>query len=246
MVSSVVATGRRMNGAEMFMPDSGCGALRADARLRRTRCGQPIEGQVDDRRGVERQHLAHDQPADDGDAERAAQLAPTPRAERQRQRAQQRRHGGHHDRPEAQQAGLVDRVARATCPAARSASSAKSIIMMAFFLTMPISRMMPISAITLSSVPAEQQRQERAHAGRRQRGEDGDRVDVALVEHAQDDVDGDQRGEDQQRLVRRATPGTPARCPGSSPWMLAGSPSRARRLLDRRDRLAERRRPAPG
>ena len=34
----------------------------------------------------------------------------------------------------------------------RSASSAKSIIMIAFFLTMPISRMMPISAITLKSV----------------------------------------------------------------------------------------------
>ena len=30
----------------------------------------------------------------------------------------------------------------------RSASSAKSIIMIAFFLTMPMSRMMPISAMT--------------------------------------------------------------------------------------------------
>ncbi len=35
----------------------------------------------------------------------------------------------------------------------RSASSAKSIIMMAFFLTMPISRMMPMSPITFSSLP---------------------------------------------------------------------------------------------
>jgi hypothetical protein len=33
----------------------------------------------------------------------------------------------------------------------RSASNAKSIIMIAFFFTMPISRMMPMSAITLSS-----------------------------------------------------------------------------------------------
>ena len=33
----------------------------------------------------------------------------------------------------------------------RSASSAKSIIMIAFFLTMPISRMTPIIAITLRS-----------------------------------------------------------------------------------------------
>ena len=36
----------------------------------------------------------------------------------------------------------------------RSASSAKSIIMMAFFFTMPISRMMPISATIDSSCPA--------------------------------------------------------------------------------------------
>ena len=34
----------------------------------------------------------------------------------------------------------------------RSASSAKSIIMMAFFLTMPISRMTPISAMMLNSM----------------------------------------------------------------------------------------------
>jgi hypothetical protein len=47
----------------------------------------------------------------------------------------------------------------------------------------------------------EQQGQEGADAGRRQGREDGDRVDVALVEHAQDEVDGDQRGQDQQRLV---------------------------------------------
>ena len=36
----------------------------------------------------------------------------------------------------------------AACPRARSASSAKSIIRIAFFLTMPMSRMIPMSAIT--------------------------------------------------------------------------------------------------
>ena len=108
---------------------------------------------------------------------------------------------GHHDRPEAQQAGLVDRLARATGPASRSASSAKSIIMIAFFFTMPMSRMMPMSAMTLNSVPAQHQREERADAGRRQRRQDRDRVDVALVEHAEHDVDGDQRRQDQERLA---------------------------------------------
>ena len=42
---------------------------------------------------------------------------------------------------------------RGDMPWCRSASSAKSIIMIAFFLTMPISRMMPISAITDRSWP---------------------------------------------------------------------------------------------
>ena len=38
-------------------------------------------------------------------------------------------------------------------PPSRSAASAKSTIMMPFFLTMPISRMMPMKAITVSSAP---------------------------------------------------------------------------------------------
>ena len=56
-------------------------------------------------------------------------------------------------------------------------------------------------AMTLRSVPEDQQREQRAHARRRQGGEDGDRVDVALVEHAQHDVDRQQRRQDQERLV---------------------------------------------
>ncbi len=41
---------------------------------------------------------------------------------------------------------------RGLLPSLRSASSAKSIIMMAFFLTMPISRMMPMMAMMPRSV----------------------------------------------------------------------------------------------
>ena len=47
----------------------------------------------------------------------------------------------------------------------------------------------------------EQQREDGADAGGGQRGEDGDGMDVALIEHAQHDVDGDERGEDEDRLV---------------------------------------------
>ena len=59
-------------------------------------------------------------------------------------------------------------------------------------------------AIRLRSVPDEHQRQQRADAGRRQRRENRDRVDVALVEHAEHDVHRDDRREDQQqRAVER-------------------------------------------
>ena len=70
---------------------------------------------------------------------------------RQRKPAQQRSHRGHHDRAETQQAGLKDGFV-GSLTFARSTASAKSIIMIAFFFTMPIRRMMPISAITLRSV----------------------------------------------------------------------------------------------
>ncbi len=120
-------------------------ALRSDTRLSReaprlssvpgSRCRaapespvQPVEQQVDHRRGVERQRLRHDQPADDGDAERTAQLRARAARDHQRQRAEQRRQRRHHDRPEALEAGLVDRLRRARAracvrPRARSRPS---------------------------------------------------------------------------------------------------------------------------
>src|SRR5262249_10434932 len=49
---------------------------------------------------------------------------------------------------------------------------------------------------------AELQREERADAGRRQRRQNRQRVDVALVEDAEDEIDHDNRGEDQRRRAR--------------------------------------------
>ena len=73
---------------------------------------EAIEIQIDHRCGVEGQDLAQEQSSDDGDAERLAELAAFAHADDQRDRAEQRRHGGHHDRPEAQQASLVDCIGR--------------------------------------------------------------------------------------------------------------------------------------
>ena len=84
---------------------------------------------------------------------------------------------------------------------------------------MPISRMMPISAMTLRSVLHQHQRQQRAHAGRGQRRQNGDRMDVALVQHAEHDVDGHQRGDESASARWPASPERPARFPESMPWI---------------------------
>ena len=50
-------------------------------------------------------------------------------------------------------------------------------------------------------VAEHQQGQQRADAGRGQGRENGDRMDEALVEHAQHDIHGDDRRRDQQQLI---------------------------------------------
>ena len=108
---------------------------------------QPIEQQIDHRRRVKREDLRHQQAADDGDAERAAQLrCPV----RPRSPAAPRRAA-----PPTSSSGSAGSArgtprrsrARAVRPRWRSPSSAKSTSMMPFFFTMPISRMMPMKAM---------------------------------------------------------------------------------------------------
>src|SRR2546421_456641 len=51
--------------------------------------------------------------------------------------------------------------------------------------------------------PADDQGEDRSHAGGGQRREDRQRMDVALVQDPEHDVDDHQRGEDEERLVRQ-------------------------------------------
>src|SRR5215469_1679110 len=62
---------------------------------------EAIEIEIDDRRGVEGQRLADEQPADDRNAQRATQLRAFTKGDRQWQRPEHRRHRRHHDRAEA-------------------------------------------------------------------------------------------------------------------------------------------------
>ena len=101
---------------------------------------------------------------------------------------------------------------------------------------------MPMSAMTLKSVLANAERQQRADARRGQRRDDRDRVDVALVEHAQDDVDRDDRREDEQRLAgERLVEGL--RGPHEVARTLGGRPMRRLRRVDGRRRRRRATRP---
>src|SRR5580698_4883536 len=71
---------------------------------------QPIEREVDYGRGVERQKLAEDQSADNGNTKRTPQFRAGAGSEGQRDATAHGRQGGHHDGPEAQQTRLVDRL----------------------------------------------------------------------------------------------------------------------------------------
>ena len=122
---------------------------------------------------------------------------PVAAADRQRQGAEHRGHGGHHNGPKTQQRRFMNGFHCRLLPSVRSTCSAKSIIKIAFFFTMPISRMMPISAMMLRVHPEELQRQQRADASGRQRRENRNRVNVALVQNSEHDVHRRERRQNQ-------------------------------------------------
>src|SRR5439155_1276037 len=74
---------------------------------------QRLEVRVVDRRQIEGHELREEEPAHDRQAERAPRLRPRAEPERDRQGPEEGGHGRHHDRPETDQAALVDGVERA-------------------------------------------------------------------------------------------------------------------------------------
>ena len=180
---------RRGAGSSMGLPDVKSEAV----------C-QPIESQINHRRGVQSEQLAEDKSANDGDAQRTAQFGADTAADGKRQSAEERSHGGHHDGTEAQQAGFVDGVER-------------GLPFLAFGLESEVDHH---DGVFLDDTDQQndadkrddaelhaekKQRQDGAHAGGGKRGENRDGVDVALVQDAENDVDGNERSKDQQGLV---------------------------------------------
>src|SRR5271163_1942459 len=70
----------------------------------------PVQIEIDHRSREQRQNLTQNQPTDNCHTQRLPQLRTHTRADRQGYAAQQRRHRGHHDRPEPQQTSLKDRL----------------------------------------------------------------------------------------------------------------------------------------
>ncbi len=125
------------------------GASRPD-RLRPA--PKAVDQEINHRRGVKRQHLRDEQAADDGGC-RAAGVARCPA--RSPAPTECRRKGP--PSSSSGSAGTGRCKPRKSHPADdsprwRSASSAKSTIMMPFFLTMPISKMIPTKAMMVSGV----------------------------------------------------------------------------------------------
>src|SRR6267143_692466 len=69
-----------------------------------------VESEINDRSGVERKKLAHDEAADDADAEGAAKLGTGAGAKGQGESSKEGSHGGHQDGAEAQHARFEDGV----------------------------------------------------------------------------------------------------------------------------------------
>src|ERR1700730_2795295 len=240
---SEVPIGRLMKGAEMFMaPPRSVERRRGGQRARRggaaEATGQAGGVQVDDRRRVERPHSREDEAADDGDAERAPELRARARPEGQGQAAQKRRHRRHHDGTEAQETGLVDRISR--CLALFALRLQREVDHHDRVLLHDADQQDDADQRDDVQVRLEElKREDGADARRGQRRENGDGVDIALVEDAQEDVDGDERGEDEERLagggglegLRRALEAGADRR-GQTDLLLGG--------LDRRDGMPER------
>src|SRR5471030_2193851 len=102
IASSVVATGRAMNGCDRFMRLLrlvGRAARRVPVETRTHAARERIEAEIDHRRGEERERLRHDQPANNRNPQRPPQFRARTPADHQRQCAEERGHGRHQNRP---------------------------------------------------------------------------------------------------------------------------------------------------
>src|SRR5258708_6127791 len=161
---------------------------------------EPVEGRVDHRRGEEREQLRDEQATHDGDTEGLPQLGAGAVPEGERNSTEERRQGGHHDGPEAQEARPVDRFFRRQALLALRLE--REVDHHDGVLLHDADQEDDSNQCNDAELGLHQEKSEkRADARGRQRGEDRHRVHIALVEDPEHDVDGDERKGDQERLA---------------------------------------------
>src|SRR5262249_19707809 len=159
---------------------------------------EAVEVYVDDRRDVERKQLREDQSADHRDAERLAQFGAGAVAERDRQRPEDRRECRHHDRPEAQHGGFADRRFRAH---ADSPAFDREVDHHDRILLDDANQHHDADHGDDGEIHVEgHKRDQGADAGRREAGNNRDRMDEALVEDAKQHIGPEHRRQDQYPL----------------------------------------------
>src|SRR5215471_73341 len=164
--------------------------------------GQTIEIQEDDGRGVERQELAQRQPANDGVTERLAYLGSGSSAKHERHGAEHRRHRRHENRAETLDASLIDRLLRRET-------------LLALGMKGEVDHHDPVLLDDAdqqedaddgdhAQIEAKRhQQQDRPDSRGWQGRQNGDRVDGAFVENAQDEINDNQSRGDQERRARQ-------------------------------------------
>src|SRR6266481_8986617 len=161
----------------------------------------PVEHYVDHWRRVERQELAEKQGADDGDPEWTAQLRPGPAAKRKRDRPEQSRHRRHHDRAKALERGIEDRLfgphPKGPLGIKREVDHHDGVL-----LDDADEQDDGDHPHQRQVVAGDHERDQRPDASRRQGRQNRDRMNGALIEHPQHDVDRDHRRQDQPSLAR--------------------------------------------
>src|SRR5260370_22473761 len=161
---------------------------------------KPVEINVDDGRGEEREHLAENQSADDGDAQWTAQLGADTRAEGEGHGTEKGGHRGHQNWPETQQTRPVNRFDG-------------RLLSLAFKLDCKINHENGVFLDEADQKDDADQRddvqigldelngEEGAGACRRNRGECRDGLSETLIEYAGNGVTGWDSRDDQNRLI---------------------------------------------
>src|SRR4030095_15900945 len=172
-----------------------CGRLELAATTR-DQPVKPIEVEIDYRRRIKRKRLAHDQPANNGIAQRLAQFRPGAMSDNKWDASEQRGHCSHHDRSETQQACAADcghwRKTQLTLANKSEINKHNAV------LFDDADKENDPDQCNKREVEAEApQHGERAKPGRRQRRQNGDGGRQALREHAEDDVDDGERRDDE-------------------------------------------------